>query len=387
MYSPSKTDELISKSEIKDVSSETELPPIFTPTSVDTEECIEFGTFYFKGKFDKNIEEGGLFQGILLSGSPVTCYYNKTDKDVEVRIKCLLEVGLLDGKIIIDSLVILGTNTEKFLLRPISTEETFTCPPGMLEEDIKFFIDITFRQVSKFEINQSINTIIFYFYAFVTLPLYQQDTSIMMNVSLIKGNELESSVAFCTLLQDSIPVEGEELQADFECRIEGLEDVTQYSGLEVVSSDQICGFPTNPELLNPATVDKLINAGKVKDYSLEENKIEQIPLFIPTFIDTTDSAIKGNFYIYGGFLTEFTLEQSFKFEIFLMTGEKAICTFPKINLGDIEIQIECVLQQELIDSKIMIEKYSILDGYTEIIRLNRIATELYWIYYSIIKKR
>ena len=154
----------------------------------------------------------------------------------------------------------------------------------------------------------------------------------MMNVSLIKGNELESSVAFC-------------------------------------------GFPTNSELFNPATVDKLINAGKVKNYSLEGNKIEKIPLFIPTLIDTTDSAIKGNFYIHGGFLTEFTLKQSFNFEIFLMTGEKAICTFPKINLGDLEIQIECVLQQELIDSKIMIQKYSILDGYTEIIRLNRIATE------------
>ena len=65
---------MISKSEIKDVSSETELPPIFTPTSVNTEECIEFGTFYFKDKYDKNIEEGELFQGILLTGSPVTCY-------------------------------------------------------------------------------------------------------------------------------------------------------------------------------------------------------------------------------------------------------------------------------------------------------------------------
>ena len=194
-----------------------------------------------------------------------------------------------------------------------------------------------------------------------------------MNVSLIKGNELESSVAFCTLLQDSIPMEGEQLQADFECRIEGLEDITQYSGLEVVSSDKIYGFPTNSELLNPATVDKLINAGKVKDYSLEGNKIEKIPLFITTLINTTDSAIKGNLYIHGGFLTEFTLEQSFKFEIFLMTDEKAICTFPKINLGDLEIQIECALQQELIDSKIMIQKYSILDGYTEIIRLNRIV--------------
>ena len=134
-------------------------------------------------------------------------------------------------------------------------------------------------------------------------------------------------------------------------------------------------FTTNLDLLNPAKVDKLINAGKIKDYSLEENKNENIPTFYPTFIDTTNSETTGIFYINGGFLSEFISEKSFIFEIVLLTGEKALCTLPKIDEGEFEIQIECVQQKELNNSKIMIQHYIIFDGYNEMLRLEKIATE------------
>ena len=115
--SPSETDELISEGLIKDVSNESELPPIFTHTTIISEQCNELRIFYFKGKFDKNIEERGEFRSVLLSGSPISCYYDKVEKDVEVEIKCLLDLGLISNRIIIDSNLILGVNTEKFLLK------------------------------------------------------------------------------------------------------------------------------------------------------------------------------------------------------------------------------------------------------------------------------
>ena len=69
-----------------------------------------------------------------------------------------------------------------------------------------------------------------------------------------------------------------------------------------------------------------------------------------------------------------TFETRFEFEIILVTGEKAICTLPRVS-GKVEVEIECILQEELKNEKIMIQQGSILDGYNEIIRLNKISTE------------
>ena len=76
----------------------------------------------------------------------------------------------------------------------------------------------------------------------------------------------------------------------------------------------------------------------------------------------------------GKLLSDFRLQKSFEFEIILMIGEKALCKLPKVD-GETEIRIECITQEELKDSKIMIEQFSVLDGYDEIIKLNKIASE------------
>ena len=59
----------------------------------------------------------------------------------------------------------------------------------------------------------------------------------------------------------------------------------------------------------------------------------------------------------------------------LISGEKALCKVPKIKENEKEIKIECTLQKELIDQKIMIEQCAALDGYNEIFRINKISTE------------
>ena len=54
--------------------------------------------------------------------------------------------------------------------------------------------------------------------------------------------------------------------------------------------------------------------------------------------DTTNSKSTGIFYIIGEFLSEFILEKRFEFEIILLTGEKALCTLPKLDKKD-EVKI------------------------------------------------
>jgi hypothetical protein len=69
------------------------------------------------------------------------------------------------------------------------------------------------------------------------------------------------------------------------------------------------------------------------------------------------------------------LKKKIEFEVLLMTGEKAICTFPKVNADKTEVKIECILQKKLIDTQIIIQQFCALDGYNEIIRFTKVCTK------------
>ena len=183
--------------------------------------------------------------------------------------------------------------------------------------------------------------------------------------------------AICISKEEVNPSNDKQLKADFECTIKDVEKAKDCTGLEIVSSEEISGIPTEEDLINPAKVDELIEAGEIVDFTLEENKdkIESIPTFNATSIDTSEALAKGIFCIIGKPLSEFILEKELVFEIILVSGEKAECTLPEVTSGQSEIKIECVLEEELKDTKIMIEQFTALDGYKEIIRMNKFATE------------
>ena len=193
-----------------------------------------------------------------------------------------------------------------------------------------------------------------------------------MIVNLIKDENLIEEEALCTIKENIKPKDGEQVQVQFECKVENLQNASEFSGLEIVSSEDIVGIPTEPDLLNPAIVDELIKTEEIQNYTLVEDI--EIPVFNATSIDTTNSRKTGIFSIEGEFLDEFIIEKKFEFEIKLLTGEKALCKIPKLDKKD-EVKIECELQEELKDCKLMIEQFSILDGYKEIFRLNKIATD------------
>ena len=244
-------------------------------------------------------------------------------------------------------------------LNKISSEEIVTIPNGKeIKLENMMEISLSFGQVNGFEVEQDL--ILFMFIGFVTEPL-KKDDSIEMVVNLVKGQELVEEKAICKALENVEPKDGAQLEADFECKIEGIEKPEEYTGLEIVSSKDISGIPTNSNLLNPAKVDELIKDNEIQNYTSEEFKPEEIPVFNATSIDTINSKETGTFTIIGEFLSDAKIEKSFEFEIILLTGEKALCTLPKISDDEKEIKIECILQEELKDSKIMIGQCSALD--------------------------
>ena len=197
-----------------------------------------------------------------------------------------------------------------------------------------------------------------------------------MKVNIIRKGKLVEEEANCTAKEDITPENGAQKQADFDCKVENIENSEECTGLELVSSPNISGIPTEPDLLNPAKVDELIESGEIKNYTSEEfKKNDTIPVFNATSIDTNNSEKTGVFVINGKIPPTYESKKKIEFEVILLTGEKAICTLPKISKNTNEIKIECILQQVVKETKIMIQQFVVLNGYNQIMRFNKIETD------------
>ena len=196
-----------------------------------------------------------------------------------------------------------------------------------------------------------------------------------MVVNLIKGDELVEEKAICTSVNNVDKLSIKQQKAEFLCKVENIEKPEEYSGLEIVSSDYISGIPNDPILLNPSKVDELIKEGKTKNFTSDDFNIDNISVFNSTSINTTGAEETGKFYLNGVFNPEYKSERPIALKIILVSGELCICLLPKLNGDKTEIQLECIMQEELINSRLMIPQCSILDGYDEIIRINKISTE------------
>ena len=171
----------------------------------------------------------------------------------------------------------------------------------------------------------------------------------------------EEEVA-CKAKKDVKP-DGKQKKVEFECTVKDLDPKQVFIGLEILASEAITGIPADKKLRNPHKVDILIKEGKIKNYTAIDTEEVDIPLFNATSIDTKNSALTGIFFINGLLPPKFVLKKKIEFEVLLMTGEKAICTFPKVTADKTEVKIECILQKKLIDKQIIIQQFCALDGY------------------------
>ena len=76
-------------------------------------------------------------------------------------------------------------------------------------------------------------------------------------MNLNKGENLVEDKAIC-FVEDEINVEdGKQVKANFTCKIENI--IENYTDLEIVSSEDIIDIPTDPVLINPVKIGKLIS--------------------------------------------------------------------------------------------------------------------------------
>ena len=309
---PQTIDDLISIGKMKDLSEE-KMPPVFSPEKVSFNNSEK--NVIITGKFNEDIEGQSDFEIQSYPIQHYSCSFENATKDIEVVINCDFqtiqyvtnsEEIKFFGCDVFDS-----KKNELFFFKPIikklSQEEIRV---DETDESHNNSSSILFRQVCNFEKDKDLESILFSFVGISSEPINKGE-NLSIIVDLIKENELVAQVVICTSKEDVKPEDGKLVQVEFECKLENIENIEEYTGLEIVGSDGISGIPTDPKLLNPLKVDKLIEKGEIKNYTSEEFKNEEIPIFNATSINTSDSETTGKFTINGELLSNYTLEKKY----------------------------------------------------------------------------
>ena len=378
LRNPAKIDILIKKGQIKNYTATVEEIdiPLFNATSIDTTNSAKTGIFIINGIFPPKfiLKKKFEFEVLLMTGEKAICTFPKVTADkTEVKIECILQKKLIDTQIFIQQFCALDGYNEILRFNKVCSKNKVNIANGRERRIGRLFdLWLTFGQICHFLPQPKL--ISFLFYGFVSQPI-KKDDSITMVVNLIKDGDLIEEEANCTAKVDTTPMAGKLLLVEYECKIEGIEKPEEYTGLVFVGSEEISGIPTDPDLLNPATVDELIILDEIKNYTNGEGS-EEVHVLNATFIDTNDSEKTGVFFIEGDLLSEYKPKKGkeIEFEIVLMTGEKVKCKLPKKNLKG-KIKIKCESQEELTDIKIMIQQLVALDGFDEILRISKISTD------------
>ena len=186
-----------------------------------------------------------------------------------------------------------------------------------------------------------------------------------------KLSRREPQTVECTIQTQTNVNESGIGSAGWNC-ITGESSIDDATGLDIKESDDISGIPEDPELIDPAQTDELISSGEMKDYSIEENLNELLPIF-NTF-NLNYSLCKNNgSLIFKGNSTS-TIKQDVAFNLTLSYPESIFaCRLPRTLKGQI-IEIECFNREYFENSTIIVEETVIRDGYNEFFILRNISS-------------
>ena len=372
LSNPKKTDKLIALGEIEEVTEEVSIPE-FNATEIDTKDSISTGTFTIKGKPLGQIGKEFVFDITLLSGETATCTLPKSNKDADVEIKCTLDGTIDESKIMIGQTTVLINQKEEFILDKISTETKVSCSNGKLKKmNKKLDNKLSFRQMSHFK--PSGNEVSYSFSA-LAVDNMPKGKKIGMNVNLEKkSHEYLSKTASCTLSSEITGAsETVQVPADFDCSVADVPNAEEFVGLELSSCEEINGIPEDLNMTNPATIDALIEIGKIPDFTLEENKVNIPPTFKPSSFGSVGCKSSGVFSIKGKFNK--VINKHFKFNLPLSYPSiESRCTVPEAKEGE-DVEIECKTKSSFSSSKIIIEQSTISKDNSEIMTLLSSSSE------------
>ncbi|MBQ4208999.1 hypothetical protein II654_00985, partial [bacterium] len=239
-------------------------------------------------------------------------------------------------------------------------------------DENKYKINISFRQLNKFNYNDSSKSIVFYFYGMSTESL-NKGHQITMLVNLIKNGFTEENATNATcVLENDIEIKDVPIQANFRCSILNIEE--RATSFIFNSSDSISGIPTDKVLLNPVSTEKSISKGNIVDYSIPDNS-KSAPSFNTTSIDSTECRINGKFSLKGKLLSDLVEDLTFELPIYYPKNLTASCSIGKKNKSE-ETEIKCELNGEINNEEMMIIQNTIFDSKNkELLIINKIESD------------
>ena len=235
--------------------------------------------------------------------------------------------------------------------QPFSSDDSEFEEEPMTEEEAlrRAELPLSFRQVNDFKPGD--NEITFTFYALTTkdLTLDGNYSTITIFIQLIGPDGLESKAleANCTLAKDVTLGEEKLLQANYECKIEGINSTGNYTSLRVNKSDDIAGLPSNEVLLNPAMADQAIADNELKNCT-EDSSVP--PVFTVESIDNSSAQENGTFIIKGELDGQADLNKKITFPLTYPEGVSLVCSFNGegfICMPDQEVNGSVIMEQTI----------------------------------------
>jgi hypothetical protein len=352
MTNTSVVDELIEKGDIKDLSSDenkNNVPPAFTPISLNGLGCRSSGVFTIKGKLNKKIDKHFRFNLPLSYPSVDTkCTIPESEEGKEITITCQAKSPFTKSKIIIEPLTISKNNSEVISVLSTSSEDEISCEDyqavSLKKKRKKFKAPYSFRQAQNFRKGNGKISFLLYLLKKAGVNIPNKDIEIKVRPVKSKNGRrlLEFNEDFVPVNMDCTPDSTNGNAVELNCTGDGDNPTV------ILDGDDLGGLPSNESDSNPENIDGLIGGGIIIDCT--NNKCASLSKFKNgTLVDDDAKAKKGIFNIKGEI--EGTIPNGSVFNLSIYPDSYGDC---QIN-NQTKI-IECYNKEEIEKSMVMIEE-------------------------------
>ena len=378
-----KTDNLISQGSLLDYMKEDNLykvPPILINPIINTYSCYSDGTFEIQAftysSFDKNIS---FYLELVEMSTDSRCKIPTTKANKNIIIKCNTMESFVNKKIQINAKIAYDMDyNELFYLNSTETYNNVSCQNNreikMEKANQKLKALYSFRQASNFKKELNSNKYQFFLATFakgevginskliIKVRIKSETLNKIKSYNKRKLARTEEKIAECSISMKTELDENGVGAVGWICTTKEC-SITDATGLDIINSDEISGIPSHPDLIDPAKTDVLIEKGEVKDYSVEENLNELLPVFNILAMNYSLCRQNGTFIFTGNMSSTILNDISFDLNISYPDTVFA-CRLPKTLKGQ-TMQIECINRDNFENSTLLIEETVIRDGYNE----------------------
>ena len=387
-----KTDELIENGLVLDYMKKNNfniVPPVIFNSNINVGSCNLNGTFEIESYVNRQIEKDITFYiGLTSPKMEVRCKVPSSESNANIFIQCKTLDKIHNSIIRIDSKIVYDLDyNELFYIGSIESRDYAFCKDNneiqIEEAQKKVNAVISFRQASKFR--KENNKYKFFLSTFIKENIdpnmkikmkveIKSETDNKINEKILNKRILsrrEELDVECSLLTKTDLNDDGVGAAGFECTTSET-TINDANGLDIKGSGDVSGIPEDPDLIDPAKTDTLIDSGQVKDYSIEENLNELLPLFTTLAVNTSLCKQNGSLYFKGNISS--TIKEDVLFNLSLSYPESIFaCRLPRTLKYKIT-EIECFNRDYFENSTVIVEETVIRDGYNEYFILKNITS-------------